>query len=238
MIGKNAEDISRVIGCLAVVQYPEIVPRTRAEPGVAAEWQGVGIFAAKTVLVTPGQPAAAVETADPALGAEPDDAFTVDRNAVDPLVDQFLDVGFEFAGFAVQVIGAGPGADPQSAVPIVGKGVNPVVGEPVHREVGFPVTVAITRHAAGIGAEPLVAVAVDADAEHVFVGEPMITGKGIDQPMGSEVDLVDAEGSSDPQPVRLLLDCQRAHVNVGADVEYVQHLRQVCRRSRLRRNGL
>ena len=89
----------------------------------------------------------------------------------------------------------------------------------MHRKVHLPVAVPVTRYATGIGAEPLVSVGVDTDGEHVFVGEPVFAGKGVDQAVVGEVDLVDAERGADPQAVGVFLDGQAANVNRIADLE-------------------
>ncbi len=78
----------------------------------------------------------------------------------------------------------------------------------MHREVSFPVAIFITRHAAGIGAKPFVAVVIDTDAEYIFVGQTMIPGEGIEQLVTGQVDFVDAERSTDPEPAGFSFDCQ------------------------------
>ena len=79
----------------------------------------------------------------------------------------------------VNTIDPGPSAYPQIAVVLIGKGVDPVIGQPMHREISFPVAIPVTRGTAGIGAEPLVTVLVDPDRKHVFIGQSVIAGKGV-----------------------------------------------------------
>ena len=64
---------------------------------------------------------------------------------------------------------------------IIGKGVNPVISKSVHRKIGFPVTIFVTRHAAGIGAKPFVTILIDTDSEYIFVGQSVVTSKGINE---------------------------------------------------------
>src|SRR5210317_1216236 len=129
----------------------------------------------------PGGPVLTVKTAHTAFGAKPYSTPAIDIDTVHPFVNQLLDVGFKFIRFTVQIIGTCPGTDPQAAIMIIGKRVNPVISETVHGEIGFPVAILVTRHTPCICTKPLVPIAVYADTKHIFIGEAMITIKGIIQ---------------------------------------------------------
>ena len=165
----------RVPSFIVARSWRERVPR----PVLALNGELVAVGRAQAVLVGPAFPGLAVEHGHAALGAEPDAVLGVDAQAVDPLVDQLAHVGGELAGLGVDLVGAGPGADPQRAVLLAGEAVDPVVGQAVHREERLPLAVLVARHAAGIGAEPLVVLVVDAHREHVFVGQAFLAGEGV-----------------------------------------------------------
>jgi hypothetical protein len=191
------------------------------EPGIRARWQRSFVGRANAVVVIPFRPGVAIQHRHAALRSEPDAVPGVDGEAVHPLVDQFfLELG-EFHRIEVDTIGAVPGAYPVDAIELFRKRVNPVIGEPVHREEYVPLAILVPRSTSRIGAEPLVTLAVDADRENVFVRETVLPRKGIAERVVVEADFHHAHGCTDPERARCILDRQRAHVDAGADLEPV-----------------
>src|SRR3569833_1967225 len=230
----DAEHVIGIVTGLAVDQHAQIMARAGAEAGVETDGQVIGVGGAEAVVVRPAAPAAPVEHGDAALGAKPHPLLLIDRHAVYPLVDQLLQIGGEVPG-AVEAVGAGPGAYPHGAARLLGERINPVIGEAVHGEIGLPLALVVTRHAAAVGAEPLVALAVDGNGEYVLVGKPFLAGEGLLGVAAYEVDFVHAHRGADPEAVGRAVYRQRAHEHVIAHTERFQHLvlrRDHCRLAR------
>lgn len=126
----------------------------------------------------------------------------------------------------IDAIDAGPGADPERSVPLVGEGIHPVIRQAVQGEKGLPIAVFVTRHTAGVGTEPFVVVFVDADGKHILVCQAVFTGEGLPHGVACQIDLMHAYRGSHPKGLGLGFDGQGPHVNVLAHLETIQNPRQ------------
>ena len=95
----------------------------------------------------------------------------------------------------------------------------------MHGEIGLPFAVAVTRGTAGIGAEPLVAILVHADGEHIFVRQPAGAGESIAHLIGSEINFMHPGGGAHPDGVLLGFHGKRAHINAISHFERLNHAR-------------
>src|SRR3569832_79252 len=236
----DTEHVVGIIAGLAVDQHIEVVTRPGAETGIEADGQIVGVVRAQPLFVGPAAPVLTVEHRDAALGAEPHALLRIDRHAVHPFVDQFFFIRSELARF-VQAVRTGPGAYPHRAAGLFGEGVHPIVGEAVHGKERLPQTIAIPRHAAAVGAEPLPALAVDADGEDVFVGETFLAREGLLGIARGEVHLVHADRGPHPEAVGRTVYGERAHERLVAHTaglhDTIRHRPRVSRFHRLTAAG-